>query len=376
MFDSQPDPTPDEDLAARVRLAMVSGIGPKLHRLLISRFGSAGEVLGASASELRMVPGIGTKLSQAIARAEQEIDVETELALCREHGVSILTPDRLAYPARLKETPDPPQVLFVRGQINPEDGLAIALVGSRHATQYGLAQSEKLAAALARAGFTIISGLARGVDGAAHRGALAAGGRTIAVLGSGLLEIYPPEHRELADEVTRAGALISEAPLRAKPIAGAFPQRNRIISGLALGVLVVEASQQSGALITARHAMEQGREVFAIPGRVDSTMSRGCHALIRDGAKLVETVDDVLEELGPLASPTPAVNGATIENPIELKLNDAERAVLSAISRAPTIIDEVVRSSALPTHQVLSTISALEMRRLIRRLGGNTVSRV
>jgi DNA processing protein len=230
---------------------------------------------------------------------------------------------------------------------------------------------------LARAGYAIVSGLARGIDAAAHRGALKAGGRTLAVLGSGVLSIYPPEHESLAAEVIAHGALISESPPRSPPMSGAFPQRNRIVTGLSLGLIVVEAAERSGALISARHAMEQGREVFAVPGRVDSRMSRGCHRLIRDGAKLVETVDDVLEELGPLATPTPAAGepSTPIRHPAELQLNEPEKAVLAAITDEPATIDEVVVASGLPVPNVLSTVSVLEMRRLIRRVGGNRVMR-
>ncbi len=183
----------------------------------------------------------------------------------------------------MRDLPDPPGVLFVRGTLAPSDAMAVAIVGSRHATHYGLTQAERLAGSLARAGLTVVSGLARGIDAAAHRGALAAGGRTIAVLASGVLNIYPPEHNTLAEEITQHGAVMSESPPRAEPLAGMFPQRNRIISGLSLGVLVVEASTRSGALITARHAMEQGRDVFAVPGPITSRMSHGCHRLIRDG---------------------------------------------------------------------------------------------
>jgi DNA processing protein len=275
----------------------------------------------------------------------------------------------------LKEIHDPPPVLFARGTIEPRDALAIALVGSRHGTQYGLAQAERLAGSLARAGLTIISGLARGIDAAAHRGALSAGGRTIAVLGSGLSNIYPPEHGLLADEVAAAGCLISESPPATQPMSGAFPQRNRLISGLSLGVLVIEASLQSGALITARHASEQGRDIFAVPGRIDSRVSQGCHRLIRDGAKLVETADDVLEELGPLVEATTDAGGHSVHHPAELMLNDLERQVLGAVTADATTIDQVVTTSGLPTPQVLATISALEMRRLVRRLGGNRVAR-
>ena len=268
--------------------------------------------------------------------------------------------------------------MFVRGEFVPSDGVAVAIVGTRHATQYGIAQADRLAAGLARCGYTIVSGLARGIDAAAHRGALKAGGRTLAILGSGVLNVYPPEHESLANEVIARGALISENPPRSPPLSGAFPQRNRIITGLSLGVIVVEASERSGALISARHAMEQGRDVFAVPGRVDSRTSRGCHRLIRDGAKLVETIDDVLEELGPLATPTPIASDETsppIRHPGELQLNEPEKAVLAAIDDEPVTIDNVISTSGLPVQNVLSTLSVLEMRRLVRRLGGNRVMR-
>ncbi|OYV92935.1 MAG: hypothetical protein B7Z73_04180 [Planctomycetia bacterium 21-64-5] len=215
-----------------------------------------------------------------------------------------------------------------------------------------------------------------GIDAAAHRGALAAGGRTIAVLGSGVLNIYPPEHATLASEIMARGAVVGEAPVRSAPLSGAFPQRNRLISGMSLGVVIVEAALHSGALITARHAMEQGREVFAVPGPVDSRMSRGCHQLIRDGAKLVETADDVLEELGPLVAAAPREDGSVVHHPAELLLNEAEQRILSAVGTSATAIDQVIADSGLPTPQVLSTLSVLEMRRLVKRLSGNYVLRV
>ena len=253
--------------------------------------------------------------------------------------------------------------------------MAVAIVGTRHATRYGLAQAERLAASLARTGFTVVSGLARGIDAAAHRGAIAAGGRTIAVLASGLLEIYPPEHDKLADEVAANGYLLSESPPRMMPLSGAFPQRNRIISGLTLGTIVVEAADRSGALITARHAYEQGREVFAVPGPIDSRMSRGCHALIKDGAKLVESIDDVLAELGPLAENIQRDDGTRSHAPGRAVLNEIEQQVLAAIETSPTSIDAVAITCGLPIHRVLSTISVLEMRRLVRRVSGTQVVR-
>ena len=239
---------PDEELVDAVRLSLVAGVGPRTWQTLIAQFGTAHAVLAAAPSELRSVSGIGPKLSRAIAAAKEEIDAEEQIALCRRQGVEILLRSSPAYPVSLAEIPDPPAVLFIHGAIQPTDAMAIAIVGSRHGTHYGKTQAERLAGGLARAGLTVVSGLARGIDAAGHRGALAAGGRTLAVLGSGVLNIYPPEHQELAAEVRARGAVISEAPPHGSPLSGAFPQRNRIISGLALGVVVVEASIRSGAL--------------------------------------------------------------------------------------------------------------------------------
>jgi DNA processing protein len=365
-----------EDLVDQLRLTMVEGVGPRIRRVLLDRFGSAGDVFAAAPSELKELPGVGTKLVRKITFARDEIDCEAELSLCREHGITVIGEQDEAYPQMLREIPDPPGILFVRGGFQPSDALSIAIVGTRHATKYGLQQAERLASALVRAGVTVVSGLARGIDAAAHRGALAAGGRTIAVLGGGILKLYPPEHKNLAEDVVAGGALISEAPPRTAPHAGCFPQRNRIISGLSLGSVIVEAGDRSGALITARLAMEQGREVFAVPGRVDSRASRGCHRLIRDGAKLVESVDDILEELGPLVEAATRDNGQVVRHPAELTLNDTEQRILGAIDTEATSIDQIVTDTGLPVPRVLSTISVLEMRRLVRRLSGNSVARI
>ena len=350
-------------------------MGPRTRKALLERFGSARAALAAAPSDLRGIHGVGPKLTHKIAKAAEEIDVEAEIALCREHGIQILVESHADYPRVLREIHDPPGVLFVRGALMPNDALAIGVVGTRHGTQYGLRQAERLAGGLARAGLTVISGLARGIDAAAHRGALAAGGRTIAVLASGVMNIYPPEHDKLAEEVAACGALVSEAPPRSEPLAGTFPQRNRLISGMSLGVLVVEAAERSGALITARHAMEQGRDVFAVPGNVDGRTSRGCHQLIRDGAKLVESVDDILEELGPLVEAAPRDDGQVIHHPAELLLNELEQQVLAAIGSEATTIDQIIAQTGLPVPQVLATMSVLEMRRLVRRLSGTTVVR-
>jgi DNA processing protein len=364
-----------DELIENVRLSLVSGVGPLLRKALLERFGSASAVLAASRDELQAVDGIGPKIAARIVAAKDEIDAELELRLAAEHGIDVLTEADADYPRPLRQIHDPPGVLFRRGQPQPQDELAVAIVGTRHATRYGIAQAERLAGSLARTGFTVVSGLARGIDAAAHRGALAAGGRTIAVLASGLLEVYPPEHARLAEEVADSGYLLSEAPPRMIPLSGAFPQRNRIISGLCVGTIVVEAPDRSGALITARHSYEQGREVFAVPGPVDSRMSRGCHALIKDGAKLVESIDDVLAELGPLADNVERDDGTRVQHPAELVLNEIEQQVLSAIDNSPISIDAVAASCGMAVHRVLSTISVLEMRRLVRRTSGTQVVR-
>lgn len=369
------DTLDNHDLIDQVRLALVPGVGPRLRKALLERFGAPSAVFAATKGELQAVDGIGPKIAASILESRDSAEAEAELRLAAEHGLDVLTESEPSYPRLLREIHDPPGVLFRRGQSQPQDELAVAIVGTRHATRYGLAQAERLAGSLARVGFTIVSGLARGIDAAAHRGALAAGGRTIAVLASGLLEIYPPEHQELADEVAAGGYLLSEAPPRRVPISGAFPQRNRIISGLSVGTIVVEAPLRSGALITSRHAYEQGREVFAVPGPIDSRMSHGCHALIKDGAKLVETVDDVLAELGPLAERIERPDGTLLSQPAELTLNEIERKVLAAIDGQPTSLDHVAAASGLAIHRVLSTISVLEMRRLVRKVSGTQVVR-
>jgi DNA processing protein len=366
----------DQELIDTLRLSLIAGVGPKTRITLLERFGSSAAVLNAAPSQLREIKGVGPKLLEKIRLSGQEIDVPALIDFCRQHKIEILTETHVDYPRALKEIHDPPGVLFMRGDLKSQDALAVGIVGTRHATQYGLRQAERLAGSLARAGFTIISGLARGIDAAAHRGALNAGGRTIAVLASGVSNIYPPEHVHFADDVAAQGALISESPPYSKPLAGTFPQRNRIISGMSLGVIVVEAADRSGALITARHAMEQGRDVFAVPGNIDNRMSRGCHRLIRDGAKLVESADDVLEELGPLVEAATKDDGQKIHHPAELFLNEIEQQVLAIVETEATSMDQIIVRSGLPVQQVLATISVLEMRRLIRRLSGTTVMRL
>jgi DNA processing protein len=366
----------DDDLLAALRLNAVPGVGPRLQALLLERFETPQRVLEATGRELLEVDGIGPKLSVAITQARQGDFAESELARCRELGIDILERGGERYPTALIDICDPPLLLYRRGELRPVDELAFAIVGTRHATHYGRQQAEKFAAGLARAGFTIISGLARGIDAAAHRGALAAGGRTIAVCATGLNQIYPPEHAGLANEVAASGALLSESPLDRGPLRGLFPQRNRIISGLCRGVLIVEASRKSGSLHTARHAQEQGREVFAIPGQIDNPECHGCLDLLRDGVTLVRSIDDILEELGPLPTPVATANAEVMLTPRELTLNEQEQQVLRVIETSPQLVDDVLARLDLEPSRVLATLTALEMRRLIRRLPGGYIVRV
>jgi DNA processing protein len=371
------EPTSDPDLRDLVCLTMVPGVGPHTSRALLERFGRAGRVLDASVSALREVQGVGPKLAERIARARKEHEPLGELELCRQHGVTLVPRDDPSYPTPLGRIHDPPPLLYRRGTYESGDQLAIAMVGSRRCTPYGMRMAERLAGSLARVGLTVISGLARGIDASAHRGALKAGGRTIAVLANGLAEVYPPEHEGLAREVADAGAVLSEMPMRQQPLAGLFPQRNRIISGLCLGVVVVEATPRSGSLATAQHAMEQNREVFAVPGPADSLSSRGCHGLIRDGVRLVETVDDILEELGPLIDEVrPAEGAPAIRHPAELALSDLERSLLGQLDDFPLAADELIARTGLTASQVMATLSVLEMRRLVRRVPGNQFVRI
>lgn len=362
----------DTEVLDTLCLTLVPGVGPLTMRALLDHFGSAGRVLDATASALRNVPGVGPKLSGAIVRARRDLDPAEELALCRARGVSLLIAGHDGYPEALSDIPDPPALLYQRGEVVAGDALAIAIVGSRRCTPYGVRVAERLAQSLARVGLTVVSGLARGIDAAAHRGALSAGGRTIAVLANGLESIYPPEHESLAAEIASSGAILSEMPLRQPPLAPLFPQRNRIISGLCLGVVVVEATPRSGSLSTSRHAVEQNREVFAVPGPVDSLASRGCHQLIRDGARLVETVDDILEELGPLVREVqPLGDAVPVRHPAELSLNDNERSLLGQLGDVPKGVDDLIGLTRMSAQQIISTLLVLEMRRLVRRLPGN-----
>ncbi len=285
------------ELVDDILLSTVDGVGPLTAERLIAYFGTASEVLRASRRDLERVDKVGPTLARKISQAREACDVEALIRFCEENGIEIVAFRDARYPERLREIDNPPRLLYVRGSFAPEDRTAIAVVGTRGATRYGLEQARRLGRELAEAGFTVVSGLALGIDGAAHRGALEVGGRTLAALGGGVAKVYPREHEDLARLIAGSGAVFSEYHPLTSPLAGNFPARNRIVSGLSLGVLVVESPLRSGSLITARLAAEQNREVFALPGPVDRETSRGCHRLLREGAGLVESVEDVLAAL-------------------------------------------------------------------------------
>lgn len=365
----------ESDRHAYLQLTLVPGIGPVLMGRLLKTFGTAQAALGATLKELGNIEGIGPKTATETQAAKTSDLVERVLDHCRETQTDIWLPQDRAYPALLREIAAPPLALYARGQSRPSDQLAIAMVGTRHATHYGRTIAERISRALCQFGFTIVSGLARGIDAVCHQAALDCGGRTIAVLGGGLSDIYPPEHRPLAERIAEGGLLLSETQPFAKPKAGVFPQRNRIISGVSVAVVVVEAAERSGSLITASHAGEQGRDVFAVPGPVTARTSRGSNRLIRDGAILIQDAEDIIEHLGPLAKPAETAQGASITLPVELQLNDVEQGVYAAIGTQPTDIDLIIARSGFGVPRVLSTISVLEMKSLIVRVGGRSVAR-
>ncbi len=366
---------PSESLIAATVLHRVHGLGARLFTALLDEFGSPECVLQQPAEKLQQVNGLGAAVSRRITSADRT-DALSYIRQCENANVSLLQMGGDDFPAVLTQIPDCPPLLHCLGKLTPQDDLAIGIVGSRRCSPYGIRCADRLSGSLVRAGFTVVSGLARGIDAAAHRGALNAGGRTIAVLATGLEKIYPPEHEDLAEQVAKCGAIISERLLDQKtPYRGMFPQRNRIISGLCQGVIIVEATRRSGALHTARHAMEQGREVFAMPGPVDSLTSEGCHDLIRDGVTLIRNIDDVLEQLGPLTKPVKPDSERTVHHPREMVLNPQETEILNAVSTTATSIDDVVHQTQLDPSRVLATLTVLEMRRFIRRLPGNMVIR-
>ena len=302
-----------DDRAAWLVLSAVAGVGPRTCGALVRRFGSAARAVSASASELANGPGIGSARGSALARDFAAVDPAALEASARAAGLRVCTPVDDDYPECVRASPDPPAALYVKGALPPDDGIAVAIVGTRGASPYGLRLARRFAQDLARAGVVIVSGLARGIDGAAHAGALAGGGTTVAVLGCGADVVYPPEHQVLAAEVLVRGALVSEHPPGTPPLPGHFLRRNRIVAAMSKAVVVIEAPLESGALTTARLANELGRVVMAVPGPVDRGSHGGCHRLLRDGAMLCESPDDILAAIGFL--PTPSGSGESAAGP-------------------------------------------------------------
>ncbi len=353
-----------EQLVPWLTLQSVPGIGNLLFHRLVSRFGSPDRVLRSSGEMLGQVNGMTARLVSAIQRHKTPEWVYNDIERCDKNGFTVVTQHDAAYPALLLNIPDPPPVLYCHGTLH-SDVCHIAVVGSRRATAYGKATAGRLCHDLSARGFSVVSGMARGIDTAAHLGALDAGGPTVAVLGSGLNRIYPQENRRLFQRIAQNGAIVSEFSLDAKPEAYHFPQRNRIISGMALGTVVVEAARRSGSLITARLAAEQGREVFAVPGNIDSPTTRGTHELIRQGAKLVENAQDIIEEILPQVSPNALSNGDVDErNPIsdhDPVLGGEHKAVLNAIGYSPVHIDKLVRLCGMDTGALTAILGELEI---------------
>lgn len=353
---------------ALVSLNMVGEIGSIRLKKLLEYFNQPQDILEAPQEKLMSIAGIGGKIAHKIHTLKKE-DLDKELKLAKRHDVKIITQDNSEYPLNLKYIPDPPTVLYVKGELLEEDNLAIAIVGSRRASIYGLNSAEKFAYNLSEKGFTIISGMARGIDTYAHKGALKRKGRTLAVIGSGFNQLYPPENKKLAQEISQNGAIISEFPFDMQPLPANFPQRNRVISGLSLGVLVVEAARNSGALITADFALEQGREVFALPGEVDSLNSFGTNSLIKQGAKLVLNIDDIIEELPYTLSENLALFSPE-QKDTSKELNSEEAFLYNLISAEPLGLDELIEKSGLDIPQATNELLGLQIKKLIRQLPG------
>ncbi len=358
--------------SAYIALNMVEGLGPVKVRALRQALDAVEKICTAPADELIKVPGIGEKLAARISVSMRDIDVCEEIRRAEKIGADIITPEDDDYPDMLRELYDPPLALYIKGHLKPEDQRALAVVGSRHCTSYGLSATDRLAYQMAQTGFTVVSGLARGIDTAAHRGAIKAKGRTIAFLGSALDELYPPENSDLAEAISRTGALISEYPMGRKPDRTTFPYRNRLVSGLALGTLVVEAGPGSGALKTADLALDQGRQLFAVPGRIDSPASRGSNTLIKQGAKLVMDIQDILDEFEFLSLSSPGCDH--LSEPMQMPdLSASEKNIIENLMDGAVDIDTLCRMTGLKSHEISGTLLQLEMKRLVKTLPGRMI---
>lgn len=354
---------------ALIALNMMEGMGPITVSALVSALGSAAAVFSSAKSELMGVHGVGTKVAETILRQRADIAWELELEQADEMGVRIITREDAEYPKSLLAIHDPPLALYMRGELQSRDSKAIAVVGTRRPSYYGKDVAVRLSGQIAEAGYTVVSGLAAGIDTIAHRQALAMRGRTIAVIGSGLKHMYPASNSQLADEIAGSGAVLSEFPLDRKPDKTTFPIRNRIVTGLSTGVLVVEAGIRSGAMITARLAMEQGRNVFAVPGRIDSALSSGTNGLIKQGAKLVENIGDILDEYELLFPVMPGASSSSATS-----LTSEERAVVALLEQGEMAVDLLIRETGMHPGAMSSLLVGLEMKRTVRMLPGQLVA--
>ena len=342
----------------------VNGIGPAKVQALLGHFGSLAAAWLASEGQLRDI-GFDARAIDSLREARQKLDLDRYAGQVEASGAHALTWDSSDYPALLRQIPAAPPVLFVRGRFEPVDQWAVAIVGTRRLSAYGRLVAHDLATGLARNGITIVSGLARGIDAVAHRAALDVGGRTIAVMGCGIDRVYPPEHRDLAHAIVEGqGALVTDFPLGTEPNSANFPARNRLISGLSLGVLVIEAGERSGALITARFALEQDREVFAVPGNINSPVSVGANRLIQQGAKLVMGIEDILEELNLRMA------GEQAAAQVALPESAEEAALLSQLSSQPLHVDDLGRLTGMPSYLVSSTLILMELKGMVQQTGG------
>ena len=354
---------------AYIALNLLPNIGPIRGRRLLENFGTAKSILAAPPKELVQVRGIGKEASRTIANWQKEIDLKAELKKIQTLNIGIITPEDQEYPSLLREIYDPPLVLYSWGKLKKSDSEAVSIVGSRQATYYGKETARKLGFQLANAGLCVVSGMARGIDSAAHEGALAAGGRTIAVIGSGLGKIYPPENQQLAEKISSNGAVISEFPVDFPPQKRSFPQRNRIVAGWARGTLVIEAGARSGALITAAQASDSNRDVFAVPGQIDRPASAGTNRLIQQGAKLVMNAKDVIEEMPPELqhlTETRAIGRSSGSI-----LSNHEKIIYHALGDHQAHIDELANQVNMRVPEVSATLLKLELKQLIKQLPGN-----
>ena len=362
-------PVSCQDCAPWLALGRIRGVGGVSFKKITARFADPAAVFRASAAELAEIEGLHRELIHSIANFNDWAEIDKEIQRARAAGIKMIPFSDAAYPASLRAIADPPPLLYVKGELRDNDSKAIAIVGSRSASDYGRRIARDLARGLASFGFTVVSGMARGIDGMAHESALQAGGRTLAVLGSGVDHAYPPEHEMLYRRISENGAVISELPMGARPIAFNFPARNRLISGLSLGVVVVEATEKSGSLITASLAAEQGREVFAVPGEAGASRSRGSHRLIRQGAKLVETVDDIIEEIAPQLARRSG-DAAPSSRTLPESSGPAARQIFALLKETSLQVDQVIEQSGLPAPQVLQVLLDLELQGFVCQTPG------